>query len=86
MPDCCQLVQMNQVSKATDVKKKFSVPDSRFHWTVIRGLSDAGAWDVLHQFAAKKSPIGYAVRLAVCLCGHCNADHLCSHLPRRACV
>lgn len=57
-----QLIYIGYKSEADNLRKEFSVPDTRFWWVKIQALAAAGDWDELETFSkSKKSPIGYEV-------------------------
>ena len=57
-----QLIYIGYKTEADNLRKEFSVPDTRFWWVKIQALAAAGDWDELETFCkSKKSPIGYEV-------------------------
>ncbi len=62
------LVLLNQAKRVAKIKSDFKVPDRRFWWLKVRALAQLGDWISLEKFAKeKKSPIGYAPFVDVCL-------------------
>ena len=57
-----QLIYQGYQRQAEQLRKEFSIPDTRYWWTKIQALGAGRVWPELEKFAkSKKSPIGYEV-------------------------
>ncbi|XP_047136937.2 vacuolar protein sorting-associated protein 16 homolog isoform X1 [Hydra vulgaris] len=63
-----QLLNQGLNKQAEQLRKDFSIPDSRYWWTKIEVLGSTRDWDELERFSkSKKSPIGYEPFAEVCI-------------------
>jgi hypothetical protein len=59
---------LGQAKRVAKIKSDFKVPDRRFWWIKVKALAQLSDWPSLEKFAKeKKSPIGYAPFVDVCL-------------------
>ncbi|CAG9864088.1 unnamed protein product [Phyllotreta striolata] len=67
--DTCKiLLDMKETKLAEKFKNDFKIPDKRYWWLKINSMADQNDWIELEKFSkAKKSPIGYAPFVDVCL-------------------
>ncbi|KAF5305511.1 hypothetical protein FQA39_LY01602 [Lamprigera yunnana] len=65
---CKRLLELKDLKEAEKVRSNFKIPERRYWWLRIQTLADAGDWAELEKFSKlKKSPIGYAHFVDVCL-------------------
>lgn len=77
-----RLIALGYSPRADKVRSDFKVPDSRYWWIKIRGLTAAKAFDELFAFSKeKKSPIGYRPFVDVCHKVGANTEAL-KYVPR----
>jgi len=63
-----RLIQKGKYKEAENVKKEFKMADKKYWWIKIEGLASREDYLELDKFSkAKKSPIGYAPFVEVCL-------------------
>lgn len=59
---------LGEMKKATKIKSEFRMSDKKFWWLKVKALAKMQEWEELQKFAAsKKSPIGYAPFVQVCM-------------------
>lgn len=81
---CKKLLDLNELKLAEKFKTDFKIPDRRYWWLKIQSFADTNQWDELEKFARlKKSPIGYAPFVDVCLEKGKNTEAL-KYLPKVA--
>ncbi|KAJ8985073.1 hypothetical protein NQ317_019757 [Molorchus minor] len=65
---CKLLLEMNETKLAEKFRNDYKIPDKRFWWLKISNLAQNKDWIELEKFSKlKKSPIGYAPFVDVCL-------------------
>ncbi|KAK9730593.1 Vps16, N-terminal region [Popillia japonica] len=65
---CMKLLNLNHLKDAEKFRTEFKIPDRRYWWLRIQSMADNNSWEDLDQFSkSKKSPIGYAPFVDVCL-------------------
>nr|XP_023028466.1 vacuolar protein sorting-associated protein 16 homolog [Leptinotarsa decemlineata] len=81
--DTCQLLlEMNELKLAEKFKNDFKIPDKRYWWLRIMCLAKQKEWTELEKFSKiKKSPIGYAPFVDVCLQND-NRQEALKYLPK----
>lgn len=81
---CKELLEQNEIKLAEKVKNDFKIPDKRYWWLRIEALGKRDDWTELEKFSKlKKSPIGYAPFVDVCLT-YSNKDEAAKYLPKVA--
>lgn len=79
---CKLLLDLNQVKLADKFKSEYKIPDRRYWWLRIQSYADSNNWIELEKFSiTKKSPIGYAPFVDVCLQKKNNEEAL-KYLPK----
>ncbi|XP_018576701.1 vacuolar protein sorting-associated protein 16 homolog isoform X1 [Anoplophora glabripennis] len=65
---CKSLLEMNETKLAEKFRNDYKIPDKRYWWLKIDSLAQQKEWVELEKFSkVKKSPIGYAPFVDVCL-------------------
>lgn len=64
-----KLVLLGMLKDAAKLKALFKVPNKRYAWLMVRGLSESSNWPELEKFAksSRKSPIGWAPFARACI-------------------
>ncbi|EFA13302.2 Vacuolar protein sorting-associated protein 16 homolog-like Protein [Tribolium castaneum] len=79
---CLLLLKSNEVKLAEKFRNDYKIPDKRFWWLRIQSLAHLEDWTELEKFSkAKKSPIGYAPFVDICLEKN-NRHEALKYLPR----
>lgn len=79
---CKLLLDMNEGKLADKVKSDYKIPDRRYWWLKIQSAADRNEWLELEKIAnSKKSPIGYAPFVNVCLQKN-NRQEALKYLPK----
>ncbi|KAB0801758.1 hypothetical protein PPYR_03944 [Photinus pyralis] len=79
---CTRLLELKDIKEAERMRSNFKIPDRRYWWLRIKCLADAHDWIELEKFSkSKKSPIGYAHFVDVCLEKN-NISEAVKYLPR----
>lgn len=79
---CLLLLKNNEVRLADKFKNDFKIPDKRFWWMKIQSLAHLDDWIELEKFSkSKKSPIGYAPFVDICLEKN-NKHEALKYLPK----
>ncbi|KAF2892196.1 hypothetical protein ILUMI_13977 [Ignelater luminosus] len=79
---CKRLLELMDVKEAEKMRGNFKIPERRFWWLRIQTLADLGDWVELEKFSkTKKSPIGYAHFVDVCL-QKSNRTEAIKYLPK----
>ncbi|CAG9822683.1 unnamed protein product [Phaedon cochleariae] len=81
--DTCKiLLEMKETKLAEKFRNDFKIPDKRYWWLKISSLAKQKEWIELEKFSkVKKSPIGYAPFVDVCL-EHDNRQEALKYLPK----
>lgn len=81
--DTCQLLlEMKETKLAEKFKNDFKIPDKRYWWLKINSLANQENWVDLEKFSKiKRSPIGYAPFVDVCL-QNGNREEALKYLPK----
>lgn len=65
---CKALLKMNELKLADKMKADFKIPEKRYWWMRIESYAENKEFEELEKFSkVKKSPIGYAPFVDVCL-------------------
>ncbi|KAI7815095.1 vacuolar protein sorting-associated protein [Rhyzopertha dominica] len=65
---CKKLLEIGELKRAEKFKNDYKIPDKRYWWLRIQTLAFLDEWTELEKFSkVKKSPIGYAPFVDVCL-------------------
>ncbi|CAH1109343.1 unnamed protein product [Psylliodes chrysocephalus] len=79
---CKTLLEMKETKLAEKFKNDFKIPDRRYWWLKINSLAKHNDWIELEKFSKlKKSPIGYAPFVDVCL-QHDKRQEALKYLPK----
>ncbi|KAF7282142.1 vacuolar protein sorting 16 [Rhynchophorus ferrugineus] len=79
---CKQLLREKELKLAEKVKNDFKIPEKRYWWLRIEALAFRNEWSELEKFSKlKKSPIGYAPFVSVCLDKDNKAEGL-KYMPK----
>ncbi|VEN47400.1 unnamed protein product [Callosobruchus maculatus] len=79
---CRALLEINELKLAEKFRNEFKIPDKRYWWLRISCLAQQNDWTELEKFSKlKKSPIGYAPFVDVCLDNN-NRQEAMKYLPR----
>ncbi|RZC42147.1 vacuolar protein sorting-associated protein 16 -like protein, partial [Asbolus verrucosus] len=79
---CLFLLKSNDVKAAEKFRNDYKIPDKRYWWLKIQSLAHLEDWAELEKFSkVKKSPIGYAPFVDICLQKHKRPEAL-RYLPK----
>ena len=79
---CLLLLKSNDVKSAEKFRNEYKIPDKRYWWLRIQSLAHLEDWGELEKFSkGKKSPIGYAPFVDICLEKN-NRQEALKYLPK----